>query len=124
MMGGELRPSRPGSPRRISGVLRLTTPLSPNVPPGSPVFASSEYNLPSFDPKPICGLVCASPGQYSTPRVDGLPDGSLNDQISAPVLESSATTREYGVVMNIVPSTTRGVTSLEARRVSAAGFMW
>ena len=28
-------------------------------------------------PNTICGGVCASPGQYSTPRVDGLPDGKL-----------------------------------------------
>ena len=51
-------------------------PLSPNASLGFPVFASSEYSLPSLEPNTICGGVCASPGQYSTPRVDGLPDGS------------------------------------------------
>ena len=92
-MGGELRPLRPGSPCRISGVFRLTMPLSPKASLGLPVFASSEYSLPSLEPKTICGGVCASPGQYSTPRVDGLPDGSRNAQISLPVVGSSATTR-------------------------------
>ena len=72
-IGGELRPLRPGSPCRISGVFRSTMPLSPNAAFGSPVFASSEYSLPSLDPKTICAGVCASPGQYSTPRVDGFP---------------------------------------------------
>src|SRR5215212_1002401 len=100
MTGGELRPSRPGRPCRISGVLRLTTPLSPKVPLGSPVFASIEYRFPSFDPKTICGGVFASPAQYSTPLVDGLPDGRRNDQISLPVAASTATTRAYGVAMN------------------------
>src|SRR5262245_30513347 len=124
MIGGELSPSRPGSPRRISGVFRLTTPLAPNPPDGSPVFASSEYSLPSVDPKTTCGGVCASPGQYSTPRVEGFPDGSLNAQISLPVVGSSATTRAYGVAMYIVPPATSGVTSLVARRAEASpGFM-
>ena len=51
-------------------------PLSPNASLGLPVFASSEYSFASFEPNTICGGVCASPGQYSTPRVDGFPDGS------------------------------------------------
>ena len=50
-------------------------PLSPNAAFGLPVFASSEYSLPSLEPNTICGGVCPSPGQYSTPRVEGLPDG-------------------------------------------------
>jgi hypothetical protein len=66
---------RPGRPFRISGVLRLTIPLSPNAGLGSPVFAFTEYRLPSFDPNTICAGVRASPGQYSTPRVEGFPDG-------------------------------------------------
>jgi hypothetical protein len=52
----------------ISGVFMLTTPLSPKASLGFPVFASSEYNLPSLEPKTTWGGVRASPGQYSTPR--------------------------------------------------------
>src|SRR5580704_7482615 len=103
-MGGELNPSRPGSPRRISGVFRLTTPRSPKASFGLPVFASSEYNLPSLEPKTICGEVRVSPGQYSTPRVDGPPEGRGNAHTSLPVVGSTATTREYGVERYIVPS--------------------
>ena len=75
-MGGELRPSLPGQAVHDLRRVRLTMPLSPNAAFGLPVLASSEYSLPSLDPKTICAGVCASPGQYSTPRVDGLPDGS------------------------------------------------
>src|SRR5258708_30637591 len=92
-MGGELRPLLTGSPCMISGVLNSTIPLPPNASLGFPVFASNEYNLPSDEPKTICGGVCASPGQYSTPRVEGFPDGSRNAQISLPVVASPATTR-------------------------------
>src|ERR1700679_3226357 len=96
-MGGELSPLRPGSPCIISGVFMLTMPLSPKASLGFPVFASSEYNLPSLEPKTIWGGVRASPGQYSTPRVAGELDGSWKAQISVPVVGSTATTREYGV---------------------------
>ena len=41
-IGGEDSPLRPGRPRRISSVFRLTTPLSPNSGFGLPVFASIE----------------------------------------------------------------------------------
>src|SRR5258707_11770071 len=122
--GGELSPSLPGSPCRISGVSRSTIPLAPKASLGLPVFASSEYNLPSFEPKTICGGVCASPGQYSTPLVEGFPEGSRYAQSSSPVAESTAATRLYGVARYIVPFTTSGVTSLDARRADAsAGFM-
>ena len=84
---------RPGNPRRISGVLRLTTPFSPNASLGAPVLAFSEYSLASLVPNTICGGVLPSPGQYSTPRIDGLPEGSWNAQTSFPVVASSATTR-------------------------------
>ena len=47
--------------------------------------------------------------KISNPRVDGLPDGSLYDQISLPVTGSTAATREYGVVMYIKPLITSGV---------------
>src|SRR3954451_8785069 len=47
-IGGELSALRPGSPCIISGVFRLTMPLSPNASLGFPVFAFSEYNLPSL----------------------------------------------------------------------------
>src|SRR6476661_6015603 len=43
-IGGELRALRPGSPCMISGVFRLTIPLSPNSLLGLPVLASREYN--------------------------------------------------------------------------------
>ena len=66
-------------------------------------------------PKTICGGVWASPGQYSTPRVEALPDGSWNAQTSLPVVGSSATTRLYGVLMYITPLTTMGVVSLAAK---------
>src|SRR5262249_58331760 len=104
-----LPPPPPGCPRGPPGVLNCPPRFVPNPPLGSPVLASSEYSLPSFEPKTICGAVCASPGQYSTPRVDGFPDGSLKIQSSLPVVGSSATTREYGVAMNIVPPATSGV---------------
>src|ERR1700678_3674678 len=81
-VGGELSPLRPGSPCMISGVFMLTTPLSPKASLGFPVFASSEYNLPSLEPKTTWGGVRPSPVQYSTPRVAGELDGSLNAQIS------------------------------------------
>src|ERR1017187_8993499 len=102
-MGGELSALRPGSPCMISGVFRLTMPLSPKSGLGFPVLAFSEYILPSLEPKTICDGVFASPGQYSTPRVEGLPVGSGKDQISFPVAGSRATTREYGVVRYITP---------------------
>src|SRR5579862_2993861 len=111
-MGGEVNPFRPGRPCMISGVFRLTTPLSPKDSLGLPVFAFSEYNLPSEEPKTICGGVCASPAQYSTPRVEGAPEGSWKAQISLPVVGSKATTREYGVDRYMVPAITSGVTSL------------
>ena len=57
MIGGELRPLLPGRPCRISGVFRLTMPLSPKASFGSPVFASSENSRPSPVPKTICGGV-------------------------------------------------------------------
>ena len=41
-IGGEVRPLRPGRPRRISGVSRLTTPPSPKARLGVPVAASIE----------------------------------------------------------------------------------
>ena len=53
-MGGELSALRPGSPCMISGVFRLTMPLSPKPSLGLPVFAFSEYSLPSLEPKTIC----------------------------------------------------------------------
>src|SRR5687767_13316798 len=74
-IGGELIALRPGA-CIISGVFRLTTPLSPKAALGFPVFASSEYILPSLEPKTICAGVLVSPGQYSTPRVAGTPLGS------------------------------------------------
>src|SRR5580700_6382352 len=111
-IGGEVSPLRPGSPCMISGVFMLTTPLSPNASLGFPVFASTEYNLPSLEPKTICAGVRASPGQYSMPRVEGALEGSWKAQISFPVVGSTATTREYGVDIYIVPSMTRGVFSL------------
>src|SRR5260221_4273153 len=115
-MGGELNPLLPGSPCRISGVSSSTTPRVPKASLSVPVFASSEYNLASLEPKTICGGVCASPGQYSTPRVDGLPEGSRKAQTSLPVVESTATTPEYGLATYIVPPPTTGVTSLDASR--------
>ena len=111
-IGGEVSPLRPGSPCMISGVFRLTMPLSPKASFGFPVFAFSEYNLPSEEPNTTCGGVCPSPGQYSTPRVEAPPDGSVNAHISFPVAGSTATTREYGVERYIVPPITSGVTSL------------
>src|SRR5207248_1995451 len=101
---GELSALRPGSPCMISGVFRLTTPLSPKASLGFPVLAFSEYNLPSLEPKTICGWTFASPAQYSTPRVAGLPAGSCHDQISFPVVGSRATMREYGEARYMVPS--------------------
>src|SRR5262249_52486674 len=80
----------------------------------SPDFALSENNRPPPVPNTTCGGVWASPGQYSTPRVEAFPDGTLKLQASLPVVESSATTRPYGVVMYIRPSTTSGVVSLDA----------
>jgi hypothetical protein len=69
--------------------------------------------------------VRASPGQYSTPRVEGFPDGSLNAQISLPVAGSSATTRLYGVAMNIVPAhhDRRDFARRSRALASPAGFM-
>jgi hypothetical protein len=93
-IGGEPMPLVPGSPRRISGVSIWMTPRSPNASFGLPVLASSEYILPSFDPNTICGGVWPSPGQYSTPRVAGFPEGSWNAQRSWPVVGSTATTRK------------------------------
>src|SRR5690349_6577869 len=113
-VGGELSPLLPGSPCRMSGVFRSTLPWSPNATLGSPVFAVSENNRPPPVPHTTCGGVCASPGQYSTPRVEALPDGTRKFQTSLPVVESSATTRPYGVVMYIRPSITSGVVSLDA----------
>src|SRR5262245_6105567 len=92
-IGGELSPLRPGRPRRISGVSRFTMPFSPNFSLGVPVFASSEYSFASLEPKTICGGVVPSPGQYSTPRVDGFPEGSWKAQISLPLVGWIATTR-------------------------------
>ncbi len=77
-------------------------------------MALSEYSLASLVPNTICGGVPASPGQYSTPRVEGLPEGSWNAQISFPVAASIATTREYGVEMYMSPLMTSGVASLDA----------
>src|SRR3954471_8586186 len=114
MIGGELRPSLPGRPCMISGVLRSTTPFAPNLSLSSPVTASTEYSLPSEDPNTICGGVCLSPTKYSTPRVDGLPDGSGNAHFSLPVAGSSATTRPYGVETYITPLMTSGVVSPDA----------
>ena len=64
-----------------------------------PVAASIEYSFASLVPKTICAGVVASPGQYSRPRVDGLPEGSWNAHFSLPDVGSSATTRAYGVDM-------------------------
>src|SRR5580692_3488896 len=75
-IGGELSPLRPGSPCMISGVFRLTMPLSPKASLGFPVLASTEYNLPSLEPKTICAGVRPSPDQYSIPRVEGTLEGS------------------------------------------------
>src|SRR5262245_50533510 len=97
----------------MSGVFMLTMPLSPNSWLGLPVLASREYNLPSLEPKTICGVVLASPAQYSTPRVEGPPAGSWYVQISLPLVGSMATTREYGVDKYMTPSITNGVTSLD-----------
>src|ERR1700693_552648 len=102
MMGGDVRAFRPGSPRIMASVFRLTTPLSPKAAFGFPVFASSEYSFPSLDPKTTCAGVFSSPAQYSSPRVEGFPDGSGCDQNSFPVTGSSATTREYGVVIYMI----------------------
>ena len=66
--------------------------------------------------------VCASPGQYSTPRVDGLPAGSWKFHISLPVVGSSATTRPYGVVRYIdaVDDERRRLARGESRAAAAA----
>ena len=69
--GRRLSPFRPGIPCVISGVFRSTMPLSPKASLSLPVLALTEYSLPSLEPKTICGAVCESPGQYSTPRVEG-----------------------------------------------------
>src|SRR5277367_1493683 len=87
-------------------------PLSPKASFGFPVWASTEYSLPSLEPKTTCAAVLPSPAQYSTPRVDGLPEGSLKAQSSFPVVGSTATTREYGVERYMIPLMTRGVSQL------------
>ena len=58
-----------------------------------------------------------SPGQYSTPRVEGLPAsrGTWKTHVSLPVVGSSATTRPYGEEMYITPLTTIGVVWLGAK---------
>src|SRR5207244_1736450 len=93
----------------IASVFRLTMPLSPKAGFGFPDLASNEYSFPSADPNTTCAGVVPSPLQNSSPRVEGLPDGSGYDQISLPVTGSTAATREYGVVMYIRPSIASGV---------------
>ena len=61
----------------VGALSRLTKPLSPNRVFRAPVFASSVKSLELVVPTTSSGGVVASPGKYSTPRVDGLPVGSL-----------------------------------------------
>src|SRR5262245_44046018 len=98
-----------------SGVLRLTTPFSPNHPLSVPSAAFSEYSLPVVDPKTIdagSGRSLPPPGQYAMPRFDGssLP-GSVNLHFWAPVVASSATTAPYGEPRYIVLPITIGIAS-------------